>query len=430
MRSVNFALSLKTATGWGAAVLLTSAYLAENRKANQLLADLPDSFVGDRRAQCQSLFLGALRSGLRVRAACRPIMRKRPRPLVEAILLVAGYELLHAPPAKGPQIVHHAVEQSKPLVAAGESRFLNALLRRLPDALAAQSPEDDPAAYYAHPDWLVARWMAVFGDPATRRLLEWNQGVPETFIRFYGTTDPPDALAPAEWPGFHRIDAPGLRSQTVRALLASGEAYIKDPSTRHAPALLAPRPGDEVLDLCASPGGKAFDLAHSMDRRGRLVAVDLPGPRIARLEENLAKLRSDDFRAEILESDVLALSASVFEKHGLPPDYHAVMLDAPCSNTGVIRRRTDVKWRLRPDDIPRCAKLQQQLIHSAARFVRPGGRLCYSTCSIEPEENRELLGDFLASKSGAAFSLQAERICLPWDCRHDGASAFLLSRAP
>ncbi|WP_269526731.1 RsmB/NOP family class I SAM-dependent RNA methyltransferase [Coraliomargarita parva] len=429
MRSVKFALSSKNATAWGAAVLLTSAYLAENKKANQLLAELPDSFVGERRAVCQSLFLGALRHGFRVRAALNPFVRRAPRPELEAVLLVAGYELLDAPEEKAPKIIHHAVEQAKALAKASESGFLNALLRKLPAALEAQSPEKSAAAYYSHPAWLVSHWEAVFGADACKALLEWNQGIPDTYLRIYDPADVPEGLEATEWPGFFRIRSAELHSDAVQALLAEGRAYIKDPSTRRATALLAPQPGECVLDLCASPGGKAFDLAHRMQGEGCLVAVDLPGKRIERLEENLNKLRSEKLQATILPSDVLELSKEAFAEQALPDSYDAVMLDAPCSNTGVIQRRTDVKWRLAPKDIPACAKLQQQLIHSAARFVKPGGKFVYSTCSIEPEENQVLIDAFLKSKSGQAFQLLESVHCLPWECRHDGATAFLLQRS-
>jgi len=184
-----------------------------------------------------------------------------------------------------------------------------------------------------------------------------------------------------------------------------------------------------VLDLCAAPGGKAFDLARQMAGQGQIVAVDLPGPRIGRLRENLSRLTSTGLITAVMEKDLTELAAGDFEELGLPAAYDRVMLDAPCSNTGVIQRRTDVKWRLEPGDIGRCAKLQQQLIHSAARFVCPGGRFVYSTCSIEPEENEAIVDAFLSSKSGHPFRLVEREIALPWACRHDGASAFLLERA-
>ena len=108
--------------------------------------------------------------------------------------------------------------------------------------------------------------------------------------------------------------------------------------------------------------------------------------------------------------------------------FDAVMLDTPCSNTGVIQRRTDVKWRLTRDDISHCTHLQSQLLHSAARFVKKGGRLVYSTCSIEQVENKNIIEHFLDSRSGEAFSLEKSVQSYPWDSGHDGAGATLLVR--
>lgn len=428
MRSIKFSLSRKSATGWDAAVLLTEAYLAGDRKADQLLDELPEDFIGDRRATCQSLFLGALRHGHRTRAAFEGLIRKRTKPEVEAIILVTGYELLDAEPERRPKIIHHAVERSKKRVNRFEQGFLNAVLRKLPAALTETDSQASPAAYFSHPEWLVARWKKEFPESHTR-LLEWNQGVPVTYLKIYDAAiERPAGIEPTAWPQFYKIAGQISWQKEIHPLLNQGTAYIKDPSTRLAPALLAPQPGESVLDLCAAPGGKAFDLAHAMERKGQIVAVDLPGKRIARLRQNLDSLHAPDLDCAIVESDVLELGTDSFEVRDLPSQYDAVMLDAPCSNTGVIQRRTDVKWRLRPQDIDACAKLQLQLLHSAARFVRPGGRLVYSTCSIEAAENRAVVDAFLESKSGSRFQLEAAEISHPWETSHDGAGAFLLKR--
>lgn len=426
MRSIKFSLSGKSVSGWDAAVLLTEAYLTGDRKADQLLDELPAAFIGDRRAACQSLFLGALRHGHRTRAALKGLLHRKTKPGVEAIFLVTGYELLDAEPARHPKIIHHAVERSKALVNRFEQGFLNAVLRKLPAALAAIDPDAAPAAHYSHPAWLVARWRQEFPENCTR-LLEWNQAVPATYLKIYdAAVERPAGLEPTDWPQFYKITGHVSWKGDLLPLLNQGNAYVKDPSTRLAPALLAAQPGESVLDLCAAPGGKAFDLAHAMHRKGRIVAVDLPGKRIARLRQNLDSLRSPDLACAIVESDVLDLGADTFATLDLPGQYDAVMLDAPCSNTGVIQRRTDVKWRLRAQDIEACAKLQLQLLHSAARFVRPGGRLVYSTCSIEEAENRAVVDAFLESQSGGRFQLEAAEISHPWATGHDGAGAFLL----
>jgi len=428
MKSIKLSLSSKSITGWDAAVCLVEAYLIGEQKADQLLDQIPVNFIGDRRAACQSLFLGALRHGHRTRAALKKLLRKKTKSSVEAVLLVSGYEILDAEADRHPKIIHHAVERSKQVVNRFDQGFLNAILRKLPAALEQINAQKSPAAFYSHPDWLVEHWQGEFPGTCTQ-LLEWNQGIPPTYLKVYNEeVQIPLGLEATEWPQFYQVTGKISWKEDLHPVLNKGNAYIKDPSTRIAPALLGPRVGESVLDLCAAPGGKAYDIAHAMEGKGQIVAVDLPGKRIARLEENLSTLRSEDLKCEIVECDLLEMDASTFENKSLPSAYDAVMLDAPCSNTGVIQRRTDVKWRLQPNDIENCAKLQLQLLHSAARFVKAGGRITYSTCSIEAAENQLVVDAFLASKSGRVFKLEKAMVSLPWETGHDGAGAFLLRR--
>ncbi|MGB0416451.1 MAG: RsmB/NOP family class I SAM-dependent RNA methyltransferase [Coraliomargarita sp.] len=418
MRSIKFDISSKAHCGWIYAVILTENYLSGSRKADELLGELPEDLNQQARARCQSLFLGALRHGHRVQGTLKPMLRKTPRPIVEAVLFVAGYEFLSEPAERQPKIVHYAVEQAKKLVKQSELGLLNAILRKLGPALL-DIPATNFAANYSHPQWLVSRWVEEFGPVTTEKLLKWNQQIPQTYVKSFD--HPLPDLPRSAWPEFQPIHGP--IHEELRARLAGGKAYIKDPSTRLAPQLLAPNTGDSILDLCAAPGGKAFDLAKLMNGRGRIVAVDLPGARIDRLQENLSKLTSKHLSTEILEGDVLELARDQFAS-----PFDGVMLDAPCSNTGVIQRRTDVKWRLQSRDIEACAKLQLQLLHSASRFVKPSGKLVYSTCSIESTENRAVVDAFLASKSGQAFALVDSIESYPWESGHDGAGAFLLTR--
>ncbi|MEC7281156.1 MAG: transcription antitermination factor NusB, partial [Verrucomicrobiota bacterium] len=170
--------------GWDAAVYLVEAYLIGGQKADQLLDQLPENFVGERRAVCQSLFLGALRHGHRTRAALQGLLRKKTKYNVEAILLVSGYEMFDAEADRHPKIIHHAVERSKQLVNRFEQGFLNAILRKLPSALEQIQAHKSPAALYSHPDWLLERWQRQFPKACTQ-LLEWNQGIPPTYLKVY-----------------------------------------------------------------------------------------------------------------------------------------------------------------------------------------------------------------------------------------------------
>jgi 16S rRNA (cytosine967-C5)-methyltransferase len=156
------------------------------------------------------------------------------------------------------------------------------------------------------------------------------------------------------------------------------------------------------------------------------VAVDLPGSRIDRLKENLSRTRGVD--VALVQSDVQESLALNLREHRLPESYDAVLLDVPCSNTGVMRHRVDVKWRLQPGDFKKHPQQQLSFLHSAARLVRPGGRLVYSTCSIDAEENEHVVRSFLAGKAGGPFELERSVQHYPWTSGHDGGAAFLLRR--
>ena len=439
MRSIKFNLSKVPHSAWDLAVELCAIYLDRPQKANELLDQLPKNLSSNTRSSCQYLFLGALRNGHRARSILKPYLRKQPHSLTEAVLLVAGFELFDSPCEKAPQIVHHAVERSKILLRSSENGLINALLRKLSLAYQANIKDNSLYEQHSHPKWMVENWLASFGEADCRKLLEWNQRSPQTYIK--SSARLPKGFQPTQWPQFYtpptRKDAAKDDASSgsnfnwieqIRPLLESADAYIKDPSTRLASELLAPKSGDNVLDLCAAPGGKAFDLSKMMQGKGLIVAVDLPSKRTRKLEENLNKIRKQLISCERIDSDVLALKEEIFTERNLPIKYDAVMLDVPCSNTGVIQRRTDVKWRLRETDVSACAKLQLQLLHSASRFVQPGGRLVYSTCSIESEENKAVVDAFLKSKSGSCFSFSSARISYPWKTGHDGAGAFLLLR--
>ena len=195
------------------------------------------------------------------------------------------------------------------LVNRFEQGFLNAILRKLPSALDQIQVQKSPAAFYSHPHWLVERWQREFPGAYTQ-LLEWNQSNPPTYLKVYNDkVQIPVGLEATEWPQFYRVTGKISWKEDLYPLLNRGKAYIKDPSTRIAPALRGPRAGESVLDLCAAPGGKTYDMAHAMQGKGQIVAVDLPGKRIARLEENLSTLRSEDLKCEIVECDLLEMDS-------------------------------------------------------------------------------------------------------------------------
>jgi 16S rRNA (cytosine967-C5)-methyltransferase len=444
------------ATAWTAAAGLLARWLGHRERIDRLMEQLPSSLGGAERARCQHLVYGVVRHAGRIEAALDRIVAHPPRFGTRAMLFLAGFELIEdgADPGRAARIVHHAVDQAKVRASAAEGRLVNAVARKLAEALPGQPvpPPGAPATalseYYSHPLWLVQRWLRLYGEAATCSLLEWNQRPAPVYARIRGqgiaVTDGMEdgkglapLFKPTSWPNFFEV--PSGRWSDLEPLLRSGRLYVQDPSARLAVELLAPRAGEWVLDTCAAPGGKSLliaDVLSSPEGRGTsdggsdpggLVALDLPGERMERLQENLA--HAGDLKVALVPADLRSDPALMLRSREVPVAYPAVLVDAPCTNTGVMRHRIDVKWRLQAGDFRRHAQQQLVLLEAAARLVAPGGRLVYSTCSIDPEENDEVVAAFLKRGDGS-FTLAGQVLSKPWEDGHDGGGAFLLRREP
>lgn len=424
---------------WPAAARLIARWLEQHERVDTLLENVPPKLSPAERARCHRLVLGVVRHHGRLEAAISPWLARPARPITQAVLLMAGFEVIDGSAEAGEgltaKIVHHAVEQAKHLASPAEARLVNAVVRKVAAGLMAQpvpgrlASAEALAAYFSHPLWLVQRWLAQFGGEATRRLLEWNQSPAPVYARWRPAKDgaaeeepKPEFLRPTAWTSFYEV-APG-HWREVEQLLKDGRIYLQDPSTRLAVDALAPQPGEVVLDLCAAPGGKSIMIADRLGA-GRLVAFDLPGARLDRLKENLARTQGVD--VALVQGDVLKDAGKLLIEHALPVNYAAVLLDAPCSNTGVMRHRADVKWRLQAGDFARHAQQQLAMLRAASRLVQAGGRLVYSTCSIDPEENEQVVAAFLEQSRGL-YSREGETLAWPWDAGHDGAAVFRLRR--
>jgi len=323
------------------------------------------------------------------------------------------------------KVIHHAVERAKSVASPKEARLVNAVARKMADRLAVKPA--DAATEFAHPEWLVTRWTRQFGAETTRQLLAWNQQPAPVYARWRTEAPVPDLLAPSKWPGFYEVKAGHW--EDIRRLAAEGALYLQDPSTRLCIGLLAPQPGETILDACAAPGGRSLFIADTM-KSGKVVALDEPAPpgktdlRLQRLKENLSRAPAG-VDVAMVEADLAKVNTVFYRNLNLPESYDAVLLDAPCSNTGVMRHRIDVKWRLQDGDFVRHQQQQLGLLHAAARLVRSGGRLVYSTCSIDADENDGVIKAFLASRVGSRAKLARSVQAYPWTDGHDGAGAFL-----
>ena len=404
--------------GWCEAVQIVCERLERPCKASFLLEELHASVGALEGRRAHRLVLLTLRTWVSVDAALARLIAKRPRAITRAVLMVAGAELGETPEDRHPLVVHHAVSQARRVCSEAEARMVNAVLRRLAFEL---QREPDPAVRSGHPAWMVQRWRQAFGATATQALLAWNQSAAPVYLRRAGGPPESEGWESTPWPDFYRRVGSGLGS--VRAELESGRSYIQDPLTRLPIELLAPQSGESILDMCAAPGGKSLQCLPLLGSSGRLVATDLPGARLERLRQNLQRHAAG--RAwTVVPAEGAALGAALAAAQ-LPAQYDAVIVDVPCSNTGVLRRRPDVKIRLQPSDVAALLPIQSGLLDAAAARVRLGGRLLYSTCSIEPEENEEQVAAFL--RRHPAFKLVQGHTALPWQCGHDGGGAFLLT---
>ncbi len=318
---------------------------------------------------------------------------------------------------------HAAVNETVNL--AGRSRGLvNAILRRAlreKDALVAAVESAGPTIATSHPDFLLARWSATFGPDATRQLCAWNNQPADVHVRANGLRVTPGELLrsvpDAELSPAHPLAI--KVKQLPFSWIAHGLCYVQDPSTLLACDLLAPLPGDFVLDACAAPGGKTTYLAQLMHNQGRIIACDLYESRVARLRENLSRLGVSI--AQAIQHDCMQAGPPL-----APASFDRILVDAPCSNTGVIRRRVDVRWRLTEEDFMRMPAQQLALLKRTATLLKPGGALVYSTCSLEPEENDGLVEQALAVIPGLRF-VESRRL-LPFIDAVDGAFAAKFTR--
>jgi 16S rRNA (cytosine967-C5)-methyltransferase len=351
---------------------------------------------------------------------------------LQVLLRLGLYQMFWLDRVPDHAAVHETVELAKQRGFGSQAGFLNALLRayaRERDetirALAALKASA-PGLGYSHPDWLCERWQKRWGADAMRQLLDWNNTAPKTFARVNTLRTGAGKLL-EQWRSenveydFVRRDwleenlVFELKSHPSLAALPSfqqGLFYVQDPGALMAPRALDPQPGESILDLCSAPGGKTTYIAQLMQDRGRLVAGDSSDLRLQLLRENCARLG-----VAVVETGVRLESGAKFDR---------VLVDAPCSNTGVMRRRVDLRWRIRPEEIPRLCGLQGKLLDEASAQTRPGGVLVYSTCSLEPEENSEVARGFLAKHPD--FTLEHERELLPFADGVDGAYVARFSK--
>lgn len=394
----------KTSSGNGgasrrAAAFALARWLATHDFPSALLPDGPD------RAFVQDIVYTAIRRLRPLRRVLGELVARWPKGELEALLYVGAAQVLYMDDVPDFAAVNETVEAAKrcgnPSVVRVTNGVLRNLIRRRAEfgELLAKAPLCERESF---PTELVRRWIARYGEADAERLCRWHNEPAETFL----------AWKPGKGPGAPFTALPRATRVEDVAGFAAGDFIVQDPGTALAVELMDAKPGERVLDACAAPGGKTVQLAW---RGADVVACEVSPKRRRRLSENLARV---GLSVPVLGELPGSAAAGSFAK---------VLVDAPCSNTGVLRRRPDARWNWSVEKLAALVKLQPEILDVAAPLVASGGSLVYATCSNEPEENLAQAEAFVARHP--EFKLDVTREDVPFAAGHDGAFAARFVRS-
>ena len=322
-------------------------------------------------------------------------LKNEPHFFFKAVLWVGLYQMLFMDNVEQYAAINETVNAAKGRPnGAGSAKMINAVLRRAQrekQQVLAELQRQPHFVRLSHPKFLMERWIAQYGEADTIKLAEWNNEPPSTILRIeqsaVDAAEFIDQLREADIePLMHPYSDKEIflvlpRGVSVRKVPGYNEGWftIQDPATSVSVDLLAPRPGEAVLDACAAPGGKTAMMAGRMKERGELVAMDLHDDRIAVLKENQKRLNLDWI--EIAKGDARHPETALGER-----TFDAILLDVPCTNTGVLKRRADARWRVDAERIESITKLQNEILDACARMLREKGRIVYSLSLIHISE--------------------------------------------
>jgi 16S rRNA (cytosine967-C5)-methyltransferase len=316
------------------------------------------------------------------------------------ILRLGMYDLLFMDGTPDHAAINEPVEIAKTKISSRSGDMANAILRRVQREMA-QLPKPAMkdrtklvAVTFSHPEWMVERYVTRFGEREAFQLMQANNRRPDYFLRVNELRTKAEnfklrleksgvEFEESEWlPGYFKVHS--VIEARTKGWFDKGLCQVQDIAAGFAPTILDPQPGETVYDLCAAPGTKTIVLSGMMQNEGTILSVDISAKRIAKIAENCEKYGAENVkiqRADIIEERFKLVDA--------------VLLDAPCTGTGVLSKRADLRWKRTAEDLEEIVKKQAELLDAAANMVSKGGRLVYSTCSIEPEENMDQIKKFL-----------------------------------
>lgn len=355
---------------------------------------------------------------------------KRPlKQLDQEVLLILQlgvYQLLYAniPPHAA---VNETVKLCKIARLTSASSFVNGILRGVQGKMMSlpEPTENFLAVKWSHPEWLVNRWLDRYGETETVALMQVNNQPPPVFIHVNILRAQPEMvrehLASEGVTVENTIFGPSVfkaregAAQNTKSFLA-GEFYIQDAAVHLLGQFMNPKPAHKVLEIAAAPGGKTFQLASRIREGGSVVAVDVQWRRMKTWKRNMDRMEIPNVYGVVADARNLPLNGS----------FDQVVVDAPCSTLGIIRRHPEIKWWRQESDLPDLKTLQLQILNACAKYVRSQGELVYSVCSFEPEETEQVRDDFL--KEHAEFSFLQEMVLLPHRDHTDGFYILKMER--
>ncbi|HEU4932939.1 MAG TPA: 16S rRNA (cytosine(967)-C(5))-methyltransferase RsmB [Pyrinomonadaceae bacterium] len=369
-----------------------------------LAAEEPHLLPADR-ALCHDLVLGVLRWQLLLDKILEHFSKRAIEsldPPVRIALRLGLYQLRYLTRIPASAAVNESVSLVRAARLSSATALVNAVLRR-----ATREAEYDPATEVSdsiekiaiqssHPIWLIDRWAQAFGLDQAESFANANNLMPPTAFRVVanranqaevlsklsavGATVESSDIVDEAW----RVSG---ATSLLRELSAAGQIYLQDEASQLVARELDVKPNERVLDLCAAPGGKTTLMADRSEDRAFIVAADISATRMATVVNTM--------RLHELKSIKPTLVDAVESLPFVEGSFDRVLVDAPCSGTGTLRRNPEIRWRLTPVDIVKLAEQQKQILRRAVEMVKPGGRLVYSTCSVEPEENEEVIEEVL-----------------------------------
>lgn len=349
------------------------------------------------------------------------------KPQLKNILRLGLYDMLFMDGTPDYAAINEAVEIAKLTLGSKSGDLVNAILRNIQrDIENLPKPQFKDrtkliATTFSHPEWLVKRWTKRFGEREAFQLMQANNTTPQFYVRVNNLRTKTEnfklrmeksgiEFTESDWlPGYFLVDS--VQPFIQKGWMNKGLCQVQDIAAGFAPVILDPQPGETIYDICAAPGTKTIQISDLMEGEGSVIAVDINPNRLEKLAESALMFNAENIK--IRRADARDIDLKVTD---------GVLLDAPCTGTGVLSKRADLRWRRTENDLQDLIELQKELLDEAVNMVKKGGRLIYSTCSLEEEENWIQIQNFLERYDN--FELESLEDYLPEEVLIEGGKAY------